>query len=78
MREAPRANTDPRTLDKYDSHRATGCVYTHINNVRQIVDVIFEDAAVGGLQRQKVLIPGLDSLQPVLCVLSLSLIRERE
>lgn len=37
------------------------------------MDVIFEDAAVGGLQRQQVLIPGLDGLQLVLGVLSLSL-----
>lgn len=39
------------------------------------MDVIFEDTAVGGLQSQQVLIPGLDGLQPVLCVLRLSLIR---
>lgn len=42
------------------------------------MDVIFEDAAVGGLQRQQVLIPGLHGLQLVLRVLSLSLIRKKE
>lgn len=49
---------------------------THIDDVRQVVDVIFEDAAVGGLQSQQVLVPGLDGFQLVLCVLGLSLIEE--
>lgn len=56
----------------------TWCLYTHVNDVGEVVDVVFEDAAVGGLKSQQVLIPGLDGLQLVLCVLSLSLIRERE
>lgn len=42
------------------------------------MDVIFEDAAVGGLESQQVLIPGLYGLQPVLCVLRLSLIGEKK
>lgn len=37
------------------------------------MDVIFEDAAVGGLKSQEVLVPGFDGLQLVLCVLCLSL-----
>lgn len=41
------------------------------------MDVVFEDTAVGGLQCQQVLIPSLDGLQPVFCVLCLSLIRGR-
>lgn len=53
------------------------CVYAHVNDVGEIVDVVFEDTAVGGLQGQQVLVPSLDGLQPVLCVLCLSLIRER-
>lgn len=40
------------------------------------MDVIFEDAAVGGLEGEQVLISGFDGLQSVLCVLSLPLIRE--
>lgn len=42
------------------------------------MDVIFEDAAVGGLQGKQVLISGFDSLQSVFCVLSLPLIREEK
>lgn len=42
------------------------------------MDVIFEDTAVGGLQSEQVLIPGFDGLQFILCVLSLSLLGERE
>lgn len=54
----------------------TRCAYTHINDVREVMDVIFEDAAVGGLEGEQVLISGFDGLQSVLCVLSLPLIRE--
>ena len=42
------------------------------------MDVIFKDAAIGGLESEQVLVPRLDGLQPVLCVLGLSLIGERE
>ena len=42
------------------------------------MDVIFEDAAIGGLESEQVLVPRLDGLQPVLCVLGLSLVGERE
>lgn len=46
---------------------------THVNDVGEVMDVILEDAAVGGLQSEKVLIPGFDGLQLVLRVLGLSL-----
>lgn len=49
------------------------CAQTHVDDVGQVVDVIFEDAAVGGLQSQQVLVPGLDGFQLVLRVLGLSL-----
>lgn len=42
------------------------------------MDVVLEDAAVGGFQRQKVLVPGLDGFQPVLSVLGLALRWEKE
>lgn len=47
---------------------------THVDDVGQVADVIFEDAAVGGLKSQQVLVPGLDGFQLVLRVLGLSLI----
>lgn len=50
---------------------SVGC--THVDEVGQVVDVVLEHAAVGGLQHQEVLIPGLDGLQPVLSVFGLSL-----
>jgi len=37
------------------------------------VDVVFEDAAIGRLQSQKVLIPGLDGFQLVFSVFCLPL-----
>lgn len=37
------------------------------------MDIVFEDAAVGGLQSKKVLIPGLDGFQLVLSVFCLPL-----
>lgn len=49
------------------------CVCTHVDDVRQVVDVVFEDTAVRSLQSQQVLIPRLDCFQLVLCVLSLPL-----
>lgn len=67
----------PTQTHTRDKMLLSACVYTHVNDVGQIVDVIFEDAAVGGLQCQQVFIPSLDGLQPVLCVLCLSLIRAR-
>lgn len=68
---------NPTQTHTHDKMLLSACVYTHVNDVGQIVDVIFEDAAVGGFQCQQVLIPSLDGLQPVLCVLCLSLIRAR-
>lgn len=47
--------------------------WTYIYEVRQIMDVVFEDAVVGGLQSKKVLIPGLDGFQLVLSVFCLPL-----
>lgn len=47
---------------------------THVDDVGQVADVIFEDAAVGGLKSQQVFVPGLDGFQLVLRVLGLSLI----
>lgn len=46
---------------------------THVDDVREVVDVIFEDAAVGGFEGQQVLVPRLDGLQLVLGVLRLPL-----
>lgn len=63
------------TLDALQAHNVhTQRVYTHVYDVREVMDVIFEDTAVGGLKRQQVLVPGFDGLQFVLCVLGLSLI----
>lgn len=36
---------------------------THVNDVGQVVDVVFEHGGVGGLQSQQVLVPGFKSLQ---------------
>lgn len=47
--------------------------WTYIYEVRQIMDVVFEDTVVGGLQSKKVLIPGLDGFQLVLSVFCLPL-----
>lgn len=72
-------HTQTHNLSTYVcSHSATACVYTHVNDVGEVVDVIFEDTAVGGLESKQVLISRLDGLQLVLCVLGLSLIGERE
>ena len=57
----------PRTL--------TQCVCTHVYDVGQVVDVVLEHRGVGGLQREQVLVAGLQSLQLVLRVLGLPLVR---
>lgn len=75
-----RTTAGQKTWKHYPTHNRmlrSACVYTHVNDVGQVVDVIFEDAAVCGLQCQQVFIPSLDGLQPVLCVFCLSLIRAR-
>ena len=48
---------------------------THVYDVGQVVDVVLEHRGVGGLQREQVLVAGLQSLQLVLRVLGLSLER---
>lgn len=50
--------------------------YTHVNEVRQVVDVVFENGGVRRFQRQEVLVPRFDRLQLVLGVLGLALMRE--
>lgn len=41
-------------------------MYTHVYDVGQVVDVVFKDGGVGGLQSQQILVPGFKSLQFVL------------
>lgn len=48
-----------------------GCTY--INEIRQVVDVVLEHRGIGGFQGQQILVPCLDCLQSVLCVLCLAL-----
>lgn len=46
---------------------------THVDEVRDIVDVVFADGCVGGCQVQQVVIPGFCTLQLVFRILGLSL-----
>lgn len=46
---------------------------THVNDIRQVMDVVLEDGGIGGLQGQQILVPGFKSLQFVLRVLCFSL-----
>lgn len=46
---------------------------THVNDIRQVMDVVLEDGGIGGLQGQQILVPGFKSLQFVLRVLRFSL-----
>lgn len=48
---------------------------THINQVRQVVDVVFEDGGVGRFQSQQVFVARFDRLELVLRVLGLALMR---
>lgn len=48
---------------------------THINQVRQVVDVVLENGGVGRFQSQQVLVARFDRLQLVLRVLGLALMR---
>lgn len=45
----------------------------HIDEIRDIVDVVFADSCVGGCQIQQVIIPGLRALELVLRILGLPL-----
>lgn len=46
---------------------------TYINEIRQVMDVVLEHRGIGGFQGQQILIPRLNCLQSVLCVLCLAL-----
>ena len=46
---------------------------TYINEVRDVVDVVFTDSCVGGCQVQQVVIPGFSTLQLVFRIFGLSL-----
>lgn len=48
---------------------------THINQVRQVMDVVLENGGVGRFQSQQVLVARFDRLQLVLRVLGLALMR---
>lgn len=54
---------------------ATAAPRTHINQVRQVVDVVFEDGGVGRFQSQQVLVARFDRLELVLRVLGLTLMK---
>ena len=57
-------------------HSAEWCTYVY--DIRQVMDVIFKHRGIGGLQSQQILISGLQSLQFVLRVFCLPLIRKKK
>lgn len=52
-------------------------MYTHVYDIGQIMDVVFKHGGIGSLQGQQVLIPGFKSLQFVLWVLCLPLLKNQ-
>lgn len=55
--------------------KQAGCTY--INEVRDVVDVVFTDSCVGGCQVQQVVIPGFSTLQLVFRIFGLSLKKQK-
>lgn len=67
------ARTNVGKRDKGTQTRVPGGGHTHVDHIRDVVDVILGHHRVGRCQVQQVVVPGLCALQLVLRVLGLSL-----
>lgn len=70
--------TKPHLRSSYTfiSRKQAGCTY--IDEVRDVVDVVFTDSRVGGCQVQQVVVPGFSTLQLVFRIFGLSLKKQNE
>lgn len=67
------ARTNVGKRDKGTQTRVPGGGHTHVDHIRDVVDVILGHHRIGRCQVQQVVVPGLCALQLVLRVLGLSL-----
>lgn len=67
------ARTNVGKRDKGNRTRVPGGGHTHVDHIRDVVDVVLGHHRVGRCQVQQVVVPGLGALQLVLRVLGLSL-----